>query len=92
MVTSYPRAARSPAQAMPAGPEPITATFLPLGSTSGAWMGVWASCQSETKRSTRPMATASPFRAWEQFFSHCCSWGHTRPQMPGRLLCWETRS
>ena len=54
-VTSKPLRASSPAQVMPDGPEPTTATFLPF---LGAILGVEASSgRSPRKRSSWPMAT-----------------------------------
>ena len=57
--------ARSPATVKPAGPAPMTATFLPVGGGRGGILTVPLSLsKSEAKRSRLPMATGTP----EAFF------------------------
>ena len=60
------------------------AMLLPLaGGRGGGSMGPWLASQSARKRSSRPMATGSPFLPSTQFLSHCSSCGQTRPQTAG---------
>ncbi len=88
MVTLCPSLARSAAQVSPAGPEPITATFLPVGGAS--WVGdlfsLWPRSQSATYLSMRPMAMGAFFLPSVQTCSHCVSCGQTLPQMAGRAF------
>ena len=87
MVTSCPLRIRSPATVSPPGPEPTTATFLPvLGAMGGMGMSERPRAQSAAKRSRLPMETGVSFlptmhRPW-----HWLSWGQTRPQTAGRLF------
>ena len=68
----------------PAGPEPTTATRLPFGAGGvGAWGVPCSASQSARKRSSRPIASGSPFLPRMQSFSHCSSCGQTRPQTAG---------
>ena len=85
-MTWYPFLASSPAQVSPAGPEPTTATFLPLDS--GLWGAAltFSRYQSAANRSSRPMATGSPLMPRTHFASHWVSWGQTRPDTAGRAL------
>ena len=82
-MTSKPLRASSPAQVMPDGPEPTTATFLPF---LGAILGVEASSgRSPRKRSSWPMATGSDFLPRMHLPSHWFSCGQTRPQIAGSM-------
>ena len=84
-VTSKPLRASSPAQVMPDGPEPMTATFLPL---AGFILGLLASSGwSPRKRSSWPMATGSLLTPRMHLPSHWVSCGQTRPQMAGSMDC-----
>ena len=60
IVTSYPIFARSPAHVRPEGPEPITATFLPLDSADFSGLILFSLAQSATNLSSLPIDTASP--------------------------------
>ncbi|MPM47109.1 hypothetical protein SDC9_93817 [bioreactor metagenome] len=84
--TWCPMRARSAAQVRPAGPEPMTATLLPVRAAICGLGSSWCSDQSATKRSRRPMATERPLMPRVHFASHWLSCGQTRPQMAGRLL------
>ena len=71
----------------PAGPEPTTATRMPVGGASSGVEAVPCTrSQSATKRSMRPIATGSPRLATTHTTSHCSSCGQTRPQIAGRVL------
>ena len=84
IVTSWPAWIRYPAQISPPGPEPQTATFLPVFfGVGGSGDSPWLASQSATKRSRRPIATDSCFLATTHCFSHCSSCGQTRPQTAG---------
>ena len=54
--------ARSPAQVRPAGPEPMTATFLPFFCAAGVGLIPFSLAQSATKRSSLPMEMGSPLK------------------------------
>ena len=87
MVTSWPRMTRSLATVSPEGPEPTMATFFPvLGAISGISVFPSAASQSARKRSSRPMAIGAPFLPRMHIFSHCSSWGQTRPQTAGKAF------
>ena len=81
--------ASSPAQVRPAGPEPMTATLWPFLGAVATLAIPCSAAQSATKRSTRPMATGSPFTPRTHLPSHWFSWGHTRPEMAGRALALD---
>ena len=86
-VTLCPFLIRSPARVNPAGPEPTTAIFFPVGGAMGGRMNSPCFCSiSAANRSSRPMATGSPFFPRMHTFSHWSSWGQTRPQTAGRLF------
>ncbi len=89
MVTLCPILAKSAAAVNPAGPEPTTATCLPVGlvgSIGESIASLLARSQSATYRSRRPIAIGACLFASEQAASHWVSWGQTRPQIPGRLF------
>ncbi len=70
-VTSWPLTIRSPATVSPAGPDPTTATFFPVGSALGGSSPVpFSLSQSAANRSRLPMATGSPFLARMHTPSH----------------------
>src|SRR6056297_912685 len=76
---------------MPAGPDPITATFFPVsGAISGIDFLPVSRSISATYRSIRPIETdlRGSFLAFPtvQVAWHWVSWGHTRPQIAGRRL------
>ncbi|MBA7612365.1 hypothetical protein ES703_19601 [subsurface metagenome] len=75
MVTLCPILASSAAAVKPAGPEPTTATFLPVGleDLGGLATPILARSQSATKRSRRPIAMGASFLASEQVASHWVS-------------------
>ena len=73
----------SAAHAIPAGPEPTTATRNPLGSTYGTLSQSSAIARSPTNRSSRPIATGSSVLPTVHTPSHCASCGQTRPQIAG---------
>ena len=82
----------SPATVRPAGPAPMTATFLPVAASTGG-SSVEPSMESAAKRSRRPMETGSPLMPMTHLISHCFSWGQTRPQTePRGELCLMTRA
>ena len=83
IVTSYPIFAKSPAHVTPEGPEPITATFLPLVFSGAAGTKPFSLDQSATKRSSLPMEIGSPLIPRMHLPSHWLSCGHTRPQTAG---------
>ena len=61
IVISCPSFTRSAATVNPAGPAPITATFLPVdGAFGGSWAPLSRS-QSAKNRSSRPMLIGHPF-------------------------------
>jgi len=65
---------RSPATVRPAGPPPITATFLPVGARiSGISSLACSASQSARKRSRRPIAICPPFFTRTHVSSHCSS-------------------
>ena len=74
--------AKSPAQAKPAGPEPITATFLSRG---GGREGATPFLHNQLKMPKYPMATGCPLLP-SMHLSHWSSWGHTLPHIAGRLF------
>ncbi len=84
--------ARSLAQVRLAGPEPTTATRMPLVWGLAGMAFTFSRYQSATKRSSRPMATGSPLMARTQRASHWLSWGQTRPLTLGRALVSEMMS
>src|SRR4030042_1049663 len=89
MVTLCPNLCRSAAQVNPAGPEPITATFLPVGGGRFGDESSSAICsrsQSATYLSSLPMAIGAPFLDSVHTCSHCDSCGQTRPHMPGKAF------
>ena len=73
IVTSYPSFARSPAHVSPAGPEPITATFLPFFVSALAGLIPFSLAVSATKRSSLPIETASPLIPRIHLASHWLS-------------------
>lgn len=62
--------AKSPAQVSPAGPLPITATFLFLLSSLSDKSTLCSLDQSATNLSSFPIATGSPFMPSTHFPSH----------------------
>lgn len=77
------------AQPRPAGPAPITATRLPVGTTFDmSGRQPMAKAVSVMYFSTEPMVTAPKPSARVQAPSHRRSCGHTRPQTSGRVLVW----
>ncbi len=83
-MTSYPNFARSPAQVTPAGPEPITATFLPFVFSGFSGEIPFSLAQSATNLSNFPIEIGSPFIPRIHTPSHWLSCGHTRPHTAGR--------
>src|SRR3989304_9366725 len=86
MVTECPILARSAAAVSPAGPEPTTATFFPVGSPGAGICTPFLLSRSATNRSRYPIETDAPFLLRIHACSHCVSWGHTRPQTAGSAL------
>ncbi len=86
MVISCPSLTRSAATVKPAGPAPITATFLPVGSAFGGITAPFSRSQSARKRSRRPMLTGSPILPMTHLLWHCTSCGQTLPQTAGRAF------
>ena len=88
IVTWWPLPARNAAHVKPAGPDPTTATLLPVGFTSGICLFPRARSQSATNRSRQPIATDDPsfFFSRIQPLWHWTSLGHTRPVTPGSLF------
>ena len=87
MVTLTPFRANSPAQASPAGPEPMMAAFFGVAvSVEGTSSHPRPMAQSATNRSSLPMATGWYLAPTTQVASHCDSWGHTRPHTAGNAL------
>ena len=84
--TAWPMRASSPAAVSPPGPEPTTATFLPVAAMSRVGASMFASAQSATNRSSHPTATGSPFNPRMHLASHCTSCGQTRPVVAGSAL------
>ena len=85
-----PLRTRISAQPRPAGPAPITATRLPVGTTlDRSGRQPMAKAVSVMYFSTEPMVTA-PKPVWfrVQAPSHRRSCGQTRPQTSGRVLVW----
>ena len=81
------------AQPRPAGPAPITATFLSVQVTpliSGRQPS--ANAVSVMYFSTLPMVTAPKPSLRVQAPSHRRSCGHTRPQTSGNVLVWWHKS
>src|SRR5690606_19712822 len=77
------------AQPSPAGPAPITATRLPVGTTpdmSGRQPALKAS--SEMYFSMAPMVTAPRPSFSVHAPSHSRSWGQMRPHISGNELVW----
>ena len=87
-VTLCPARRTSAATVNPAGPEPTTATFLPVSAAgAGGVCKLFSRSKSATKRSKRPIETERSTSlkifptvhcAW-----HCFSCGHTRPHIAG---------
>ncbi|EJW90575.1 hypothetical protein EVA_21316 [gut metagenome] len=86
MVTWKPLRARTPATVSPAGPEPITATLPRFFATSFSRVSCTSASKSAMKDSSFPIRMGASFLLRMQCPSHCFSWGHTLPQMAGRLL------
>ncbi len=87
MVTSCPLRMRSPARVKPAGPDPTTATFLPVeGAFSGMKTSPLSLSQSAANLSSLPTATGWSFFPTIHTCSHWSSWGQTRPHIAGRLF------
>lgn len=70
MVTSCPFFASSLAAVKPAGPEPITATFFPVGCGLSGIKNPFFRSQSATNLSNAPIATGSPILFNVQAPSH----------------------
>jgi len=85
MVTSCPRRIRSPATVIPAGPDPMMATFFPVAkASSGISIFSCRASHSAANLSRRPMATGAPFLCSRHSTSHCSSCGQTLPHTAGR--------
>ena len=84
--TSNPCLASSAAQLKPAGPEPITATFVPLaGLFSRGEKSMFQLC-SIRARWIAPILMGSPMPVALHSFSHSSGVGQSTPQAPPRML------
>ena len=83
---------RSPAQASPAGPLPMMATFLPLAAPALRQSELARSRAPNRRRSARGTRcpTGSPFLPSTHPDSHWSSTGHTRPVIAGSALSSRT--
>ena len=90
-VTEWPRRLSWSAAASPAGPEPTTATFLPVRARGGrGTMSPFSQASSMMPSSLSFTVTGSPWRPQVQAASHRA--GHTRPVNSGKLLVLSSRS
>ena len=86
MVTSWPARRHSDAAVIPAGPDPTTATRLPVAGAVSGTSTPFSLSQSATNRSRAPMRTGLSFFPSIQVPWHCASCGQTRPHMAGSIL------
>ena len=90
-MTSWPARASCCAAASPAGPEPTTATFLPVRTVGGCGTTQPISqALSMMACSIDLMPTGSSLMLSTQAASHGA--GHTRPVNSGKLLVWCSTS
>ena len=90
-VTLWPRRLSWSAADSPAGPEPTTATRLPLRTLGGrGWTKPRSNAASMMPSSFSRTVTGSPWRPQVQAASHRA--GHTRPVNSGKLLVFSSRS
>ena len=86
-VTPWPIWIRSPAQASPAGPDPMTAILLPVGGvTEAACLRPRLRSSSATNLSRCPIAMGRPFLPRTHASSHWLSCGQTLPHTAGSAL------